>query len=112
LPPMPPFSFISLTANWAALIRFGPCAEALETAITHPTGITSGNGWKAGTQPGSKPAINKEAKATNKYTALIFHSRGKFISSAADHAFPLYHFQLMPWRLVFTDGTNQCKILR
>jgi hypothetical protein len=29
-------------------------------------GISSGHGVEAGAQPGSKPAINKQAKVTNK----------------------------------------------
>jgi hypothetical protein len=75
------------------LIKFGPCAGTLETAITHPTGITAGNGCETGTQPGSKADINKKARVTNKYIGLIFHSRGNLISSAAAYASSLYHFQ-------------------
>jgi hypothetical protein len=37
--------------------------------------------------------MHKEAKATNKYTDLISHSRGNFIASAAAWSSPLYHFQ-------------------
>jgi hypothetical protein len=44
-------------------------------------------------QPASKPAIKKEAKAINKYTGRISHSRGNFISGAAAFASSLYHFQ-------------------
>jgi hypothetical protein len=59
----------------------------------HPTGISAGKGGKAGAQPGSKPAINKQAKVTNKYIGLISHSRGNFIGSTAAYASSLYHFQ-------------------
>jgi hypothetical protein len=79
--------------------------------MTHPTGISAGNGGKAGVQAGSKPAINKQAKAANKYIGFISHSRCNFISSTAD-TYPHYiTSKSMPWRLVFTDCTNQCKIL-
>jgi hypothetical protein len=59
----------------------------------HPIGISAGKGVEAGEQPGSKPAINKQAKVTNKYVGLISHSRGNFISSTIAYASSLYHFQ-------------------
>jgi hypothetical protein len=82
-----------LTANWAALIRLGPWAGALETGIIHPTGISAGKGGKACEQPGSKPAINKQAEVTKIYIGLISHSRGNFIGSTPAYASSLYHFQ-------------------